>query len=61
MAMGRSLSLIISNTFMEHFEKLALASAQYKPSVWFRYVDGTFVVWPHGLERLLDFSATSVV
>jgi hypothetical protein len=34
-AMGSSLSLIVSNIFMEHFEKLALDSAQYKPSLWF--------------------------
>jgi hypothetical protein len=43
MAMGSSLP-IVSNIFMEHFEKLALDSAQYKPSLWLRYVDDTFVV-----------------
>ncbi|XP_023718596.1 uncharacterized protein LOC111870496 [Cryptotermes secundus] len=55
MAMGNSLSPIVSNIFMEHFEKLALDSAPYKPSVWLRYVDDTFVVWPHGSERLQTF------
>jgi hypothetical protein len=55
MAMGSSLSPIVTNIFMEHFEKLALASAQHKPSVWLRYVDDTFVVWPHGPLRLQDF------
>jgi hypothetical protein len=48
MAMGNSLSPI----FMEHFEKLALDSALYKPALWLRYVDDTFVVWPHGPEQL---------
>jgi hypothetical protein len=43
MAMGSSLSPIVSN-IMEHFEKLALDSAQHKPSLWLRYVDDTFVV-----------------
>jgi hypothetical protein len=33
MAMGNSLSPIVSNIFMEHFEKLALDSAPYKPSL----------------------------
>jgi hypothetical protein len=23
--------------------------------MWLRYVDDTFVVWPHGLSRLQDF------
>jgi hypothetical protein len=45
-AMGSSLSPIVSNIFMENFEKLALDTARYKPSLWLRYVDDAFVVWP---------------
>jgi hypothetical protein len=48
MAMGNSFSPIVSDIFMKHFEKLALDSAPYKPSLWLWYVDDTFVVWPHG-------------
>jgi hypothetical protein len=44
MAIESSLSPIVSNIFMEHFEKLALDSAQYKSSLWLQYVDDTFVV-----------------
>jgi hypothetical protein len=55
MVMGSSLSPIVSNIFMENFEKLALDSAQYKPSLWLRYVDDAFVVWPHGSEQLPNF------
>jgi hypothetical protein len=40
---------------MEHFEKLALDSAQHKPPLWLQYVDDTFVVWPHGPEWLQNF------
>jgi hypothetical protein len=41
---------------MDHLKKkLALDSAQYKPSLWLRYVDDTFVVWPHGLDRVHNF------
>jgi hypothetical protein len=44
MAMGSSLSPLISNTYEEHFEKVALNSVQHKPLLWLWYVDDTFVV-----------------
>jgi hypothetical protein len=53
--MGSSLSPIVSNIFMEHFEKLALDSAKHKPLLWLRYVDDNFVVWPLGPEQLQYF------
>jgi hypothetical protein len=40
---------------MEHFETLVLDSAQPKPTLWFRYVDDTFVIWPHGADGLQYF------
>jgi hypothetical protein len=40
---------------MEDFEKNAIEQAIYKPICWFRYVDDTFVIWPHGQEKLEDF------
>jgi hypothetical protein len=49
-AMGNSLSHIVRNILMEHFEKLAFGSAQHKPTLWLRNVDDPFVVW-----RLQDF------
>jgi hypothetical protein len=55
MAMGSSLSPIVRSIFMEHFEKLALHSAQHKPSLLLRYVDNTFLVLPHGPSQLQDF------
>jgi hypothetical protein len=55
MAMGSSISPIVSNIYMEHFEKLALDSAQNKPSLWLRYVDDTFVILPHGADGLQNF------
>jgi hypothetical protein len=44
MAMGNFLSPVISNLFMEHFEEIALDTADYKPTKWFGYVNDTFVV-----------------
>jgi hypothetical protein len=58
MALGRSISLTISNTYMEHFEKLALDSAQHKPSLWLWYVD-TFVAHLHEQSGYRMPSATS--
>jgi hypothetical protein len=55
MAMGISLSPVVSNIFMERFEKVALDTAEYKPAKWLRYVDDPFVVWPHGPARLQQF------
>jgi hypothetical protein len=40
---------------MEWFEKEALQRTSFKPAIWWRYVDATFVVWPHGREKLNDF------
>jgi hypothetical protein len=53
--MANSLAHIASNIFMKHFEKWAIDSAQYKPSLWLRYVKDTFVIWPHGRDRLQNF------
>jgi hypothetical protein len=55
MAVGNLLSLVFSNIFMEHFKEIALDTADHKPAKWFRYVDNTFVVWPHGPARLQRF------
>jgi hypothetical protein len=55
MAMGSSQSLVVSNIFMEHIEETALDTADYKPTKWLRYVDDTFMVWPHGPARLQSF------
>jgi hypothetical protein len=53
--MGSPLSPVIANFFIEDFEQKATEQATHKPVCWFRYVDDTFVIWPHGKEKLEDF------
>jgi hypothetical protein len=55
MAMGSFLSPVVSDIYMDNSEKLALYSAQHKPSLWLQYVDDIFVVWPYGPEWLQHF------
>jgi hypothetical protein len=55
--MGSPLSPVIANFLMEDFEDRALEQATDKPLYLFHYMDGTFVIWPYGpekLERFLD-------
>ncbi|XP_023311228.1 uncharacterized protein LOC111691923 [Anoplophora glabripennis] len=40
---------------MEDLEERAIKSAEYKPEMWLRYVDDTFVIWTHGKEKLNGF------
>lgn len=40
---------------MESYETTALESAQFKPKCWLRYVDDTFIIWPHGQHTLNRF------
>ena len=54
-AMGSPLSPVVANLYMEAFETKALELAPLQPKMWIRYVDDTFVLWPHGEEELSAF------
>ena len=54
-AMGSPISPVIANFFMEDLEEKALNQATLKPTCWYRYVDDTFVIWPHGKDNLTTF------
>ncbi|XP_046395470.1 uncharacterized protein LOC124162815 [Ischnura elegans] len=53
--MGSPISPAVANIYMEDFETSALEKAPFKPSMWLRYVDDTFVIWRHGREKLEEF------
>jgi hypothetical protein len=40
---------------MEHFETFSLNKVHLKPKCWFRFVDDTFVVLPHGQSSPTSF------
>ena len=46
MAMGNPLSPVLSNLYMEFFEKKLLANILPSNVVWFRYVDDVLCLWP---------------
>jgi hypothetical protein len=53
--MESPLAPIVANVYVEKFKQEALSTAKWKPTHWYRYVDDTFVVWPHGRKTLQDF------
>ncbi|KAJ4432985.1 hypothetical protein ANN_15242 [Periplaneta americana] len=46
---------LISNIYMEHFEEMSLSTASHKPTLWLRYVDDTFIIWPQGAQLMDGF------
>ena len=55
MVMDSPLFPILSNMYMEHFEKIVIASVDHKPSLWLRYVKDVFLTWPHRDDELESF------
>ena len=47
LAMGSPLSPVLANIYMQYFKEMALGSTSLKPSMWLRYIDDTFILWPH--------------
>ncbi len=56
-SMGSPLSPILANTciFMENLEDNAIST--FKPSLWCRYIDDVFTLWPHTQQHLLHFKS----
>jgi hypothetical protein len=52
-ALGFPFYPVTPDVFMEDFEDMILSQATHKLLCWFCYMNDTFVVWPHGPEKLL--------
>ena len=48
--------LDVLTTIMEYLEKKPIDSFPLKPKWWLRYVDDIYSNWPHGEEKLIDFT-----
>ena len=44
-----------ANIFIDDLERNMLANAEKTPSIWWRYIDDTFVIWPHDERYLRTF------
>ncbi|GJQ67092.1 hypothetical protein Trydic_g8033 [Trypoxylus dichotomus] len=55
MQMISPLPPIIANIFIEDFETRVQDTAHYKPKLWLKYVDDTFIIWTHEENKLQDF------
>ena len=54
-AMGSPLSPVLANLYMEYFESVLLPTLHVLPSLWIRYVDDVFALWPHYPSLFPDF------
>ena len=41
--------------FMAELEQKILRKAEFKPCIWWRYIDDIFLLWEHGEEKLKSF------
>ena len=54
-AMGTKLAPALATIYMGEIEEEFLSQYPNKPSLWVRYIDDIFMVWPHSLEDLHEF------
>ena len=49
--MGTALAPNYANLFMDRFKTKALDGWPLKPTLWLRFIDDIFMIWPHGRGR----------
>ena len=54
-AIGTKCAPPYSILFLADLEEKLLSSYECGPSVWWRYIDGVFLIWTHGEEELQKF------
>ena len=55
-AMGTKLAPSYANLFMTKFEQVHVYTYHLQPTLWKRFIDDIFLIWPHGMDSLLEFT-----
>ena len=50
--MGTRMPPSYANIFMANLEQGLLQQTTQKPTIWWKYIDNIFAIWPHGEEKL---------
>ena len=53
--MGTKLALSYANLFMTKFEQNHVYTYYLQPTLWKRFIDDIFLIWPHGMDSVLEF------
>ena len=53
--MGTKLAPSYANLFMTKFEQTHVYTYHLQPTLWKRFIDDIFMIWPHGMDSLLEF------
>ena len=53
--MGTKLAPSYANLFMTKFEQIHVYTYHLQPTLWKRFIDHIFLIWPHGMDSLLEF------
>ena len=54
-AMGTRVAPTLANLFMGYFEEKFVYTRELQPTLWARFIDDIFIVWPHGRRELESF------
>ena len=54
-AMGTKMAPNYAIIFMHYLETNLLNQATFKPTIWLRFIDDIFMIWPHGIQKLKLF------
>ena len=54
-AMGIKLAPSYPHLFMTKFEQVHVYTYHLQPTLWKRFIDDIFLIWPHGMDSLLEF------
>ena len=54
-AMGTKLAPSYANLFMTKFEQDHVYTYHLQPTLWKRFINDIFLIWPHWMDSLLEF------